>query len=225
LHARTIHGQETDRTATAHELTADGRADTVCVAFFCVRLRGTAGGGWPPVWCSRRRRRDALRSLTPLRQARARNTKKRTQHTAAVDGDAKPPETVAGAGAGATAAAACLRFAARDVRTANALYAAYGNNDDEWQPCVGGLAFTIFKHREESDDGFLFFDSLSFLRTERGDDFAFACYRRYSWEIEVSVSSEANGVIVINLNIFNFFLSEKSNQQRVYHNVQEYYKL
>jgi len=71
----------------------------------------------------------ALRSLTPLRPARARNTKKRTHHTAADDGDAKPPETVAGAGAGATAAA-CLRFAARDVRTANALYAAYGNNDD-----------------------------------------------------------------------------------------------
>lgn len=150
------------------------------------------------MWCSRRRR-DALRSLTPLREARARNTKKRTHHTAADDGDAKPPETVAGAGAGATAAA-CLRFAARDVRTANALYAAYGNNDGEWQPCVGRLAFTIFTHREESNDGF--FNSPSFLRTEKGDDFGFGCDRRYSREIEVSFLQK---LTALSLSTFIFF--------------------
>lgn len=112
----------------------DGRADTVCVAFFCVRLRGTAGGGRLPVWRGRRVR-AALG--TPTDRGRIRNTKKRTRHTVVDDdGNAKPPETAAGAGAGATAAAACLRFAARDVLgCAFATHrersvAAYGNNDD-----------------------------------------------------------------------------------------------
>lgn len=128
---------------------------------------------------------------------------KRTHHTAAADGDAKPARDGGEAGAGVTAAA-CLRIAARDVRTANALYAAYGNNDDGAAAAYGEGTFTIFTHREESDDEFSFFDSLSFLRTERNDDFGFGCYRRYPREAEVSVSSEANGA-ALSLSDFIFF--------------------
>jgi len=108
---------------TAHELTTDGRANTVCVAFFCVRLRGTAGGGWPPVWCSRRRRRVRAPLAVPSGKLEQEIRKREHTDDDGGGGAAKPPETVAGA----TAADACLRFADRDVRTANALYAAYSN--------------------------------------------------------------------------------------------------
>lgn len=130
------------------------------------------------MWCSCRRRRYALRSLTPLRPSTARNTKKRTHHhTAAADDDAKPLETAtgAGAGAGATAAAACLRFAARDVCTANALYVAYGNNGDGVAVWRRRLLFlrTEKKAAAAAATGFLFFEYLCLLRTERGKDFEF----------------------------------------------------
>jgi len=135
----------------------DGRADTVCVAFFCVRLRGTAGGGRPPVWCGRRVRapfgtptdRGRIRKYekenTPHRRRRRRET--------AVDGGWSR-----GRGRGkqlllvlvygsplVTFSVECSR------RTANALYQrtviamtvpTRGDEDAE--------QFTIFTRREES---------------------------------------------------------------------------
>lgn len=117
----------------------DGRADTVCVAFFCVRLRGTAGGGRPPVWCGRRVRAPFGADGTPTDSGWIRKLRKREHAT--------PPSTATrnrprrrleqGQGQGQTAAAGtCLRFAARDVlgwafaTHRERSVSAYGNNDD-----------------------------------------------------------------------------------------------
>lgn len=156
----------------------DGRADTVCVAFFCVRLRGTAGGGRPPVWCGRRVR---AQFGTPTGRGRIRNYEKentphrrRRRRETARDGGwsrgrGRGKQLLLVLVYGSPLATFSVE---RTQRTANALYQRTvitmtepTRGDEDAKP------FTIFTRREGSggtgggngDDGFSLFVSLGFF--------------------------------------------------------------